>query len=938
MPDRLQTCAFLFTDIEGSTRLWERFPEAMRVALREHDVRLRAVFAAHRGNVFKTIGDAFCVAFPEAPDALAAALAAQQSLNGLFVVEDSPVRVRMSAHLGLVERRDDDYFGPTLNRTARQLSVAYGGQVLVSDALRILAEAALPEGASLRALGEHRLKDLERPEPIHQLCHPDLPPNFPPLRSLTTVPNNLPTQLSPFVGREKAVAEVASLLAKSRLVTLTGSGGIGKTRLAFQVAADVLAGLPDGAFFLDFATLSDPNLIPQVLVETLGLSERPGQTEEEHLVEYLCPRTLLLLWDNAEHLLERSGELISYLLENCPTLRILATSREPLGVSGERVWRVPPFPPSEAVSFFLDRVAQHQNGYVPTPEAAASIARICRRLDGIPLALELAAARVRALAPQQIEARLSDAFRLLSGTHRGVLPRQQTVRALIDWSYDLLDESEKRLLRALGVFVGGWTLEAVEAICGDDAEGETDVLDLLTALVEKSLVVAEEDGGAYRYRLLEVLRQYCLERSHAEDAPERVEARRRAHQRWYGELARAAEAALQTSEQVCWVKTLESEHDNLRQAQEVGGDEGAWIAVALVAFWRLRGYFSEGRLRLDRALAQLSDSDSLLRTKLLAGAAQLASQQGDYPRASALQEESLALARAQGDRVQAGRALVQLGLLAVSQGYFERAQSLYDEGLQLFRDADEPGGIAWAQNIVGILFRSQGRVEEARERFLQSLSLQRRLGKPQNIAACLNNLGLLALDREAYDEARALYGEVLQINRELGSRWSIASTLHNLGLIARRERRLTEARHDLGEALALARELGDPQLVTQALIELAGTALDEGETESATSFLVEASGLVRQHTLKLLATEVMQLWARLHIDGDRPERGKRFLQTAEALRTELGASRSPLVQAEYAGLYAALEGIAPRPADDWRTLLLEEESAFLPYAAGMSVG
>ncbi len=484
MPDTLPTgtVTFLFTDIEGSSARWEKHEAAMSPALARHDALLRESFAAHGGHAFKTVGDAFCAVFATAPDAVAAALLAQQKL----VAEPwdaalGGVRVRMAVHTGAAEMREADYFGPPLNRVARLLSIGHGGQALLSQPTFELVRDHLPAGADLRDLDLHRLKDLQRPEHVYQLLHPALPADFPKLKSLDPLTNNLPIQATSFVGREKEIKEVKALLAKTRLLTLTGSGGAGKTRLSLQVAADLVEGEGDGVWLAEFAPLSDPGLVPQTVAQALGVREEPGRPITQTLVDFLKPKSLLLVLDNCEHVLDAAAQLCDAILRACPNVRIIASSREGLNIAGETTYRIPSLtvpdlrqtatPESlsqyEAVRLFIERAQAAQPAFSVTNANAPAVAQICHRLDGIPYAIELAAAKVRALSAEQISARLDDRFRLLTGGSRTALPRQQTLRAMIDWSYDLLSPEEQTLLRRLSVFAGGWTLEAAEAVCAD---------------------------------------------------------------------------------------------------------------------------------------------------------------------------------------------------------------------------------------------------------------------------------------------------------------------------------------------------------------------------------------------------------------------------------------------------------------------------------------
>ena len=692
------TVTFLFTDIQGSTRLWEQHPDAMRPALVRHDHLMRQAIIQQGGYVFKTVGDAFCAAFPSAPDALAAALAAQVALAAEPWGLPTALRVRMALHTGAAEERDGDYFGQPLNRVARLMAAGHGGQTLLSGATQELARDYLPEAMTLLDLGQRRLKDLGRPEHVYQAAHPSLPSEFPPLRSLDNpeLPNNLPQQVTSFIGRETQVEEVTRLLGRTHLLTLTGAGGCGKTRLSLQVAADLLDQYFDGVWLAELAALSDPALVPQAVATALGVKEEPGKPLSQTLVAALKPKRLLIVLDNCEHLVAACAALATDLLRSCPQVRILASSREALNVSGEQTFRVPsltlPDPKQvqtveslsqyEAVRLFIERAQAVQPSFAVTTANAPAMAQVCFHLDGIPLAIELAAARVRSLSAEEINRRLDQRFRLLTGGARNVLPRQQTLRALIDWSYDLLTGAEKALLCRLSVFVGGWTLSAAEAVCAGEPVKDWEVLDLLTALVDKSLVAAERWGNGTRYRLLETVRQYGGDRLRESGESEAVSGRVAAY---FLALAEEAEPQMRGPEQEVWLSRLETEHDNLRaslswvEGQGDGGEDGLRLAGALSRFWGIRGHSTEGRQWLRRALARTKRGDveeesaregagSASRAVALTGAGNLARNQGDYAEAQTLYEEALTLNGQLGDRQGIANTLNNLGNVAQGQG------------------------------------------------------------------------------------------------------------------------------------------------------------------------------------------------------------------------------------------------------------------------------
>ena len=837
------TVTFLFTDIKGSTKLWEAHPDAMRPALARHDHLLRGCFEDHEGYVFKTVGDAFCAAFPTANGALEAALAAQIALAAEPWGMPAPLSVRMALHTGSAEERGGDYFGPPLNRVARLMAAGHGGQTLLSTATRELVQDALPPGTTLRDLNQHRLKDLGRPEQVFQLLHPALAADFPPLESLDNLdlPNNLPQQTTSFIGREKQVEEVKALYAGTRLLTLTGAGGSGKTRLSLQVAADLLTGDGDGVWLVELAVLTDPALVPQAVAGVLGVKEQAGQPVQNTLVEALKAKRLLLVLDNCEHLVAACASLSADLLRACPGVHILASSREPLNVAGEQVYRVPPLTlpdprraqtaetlsQFEAVRLFIERAQAVQPSFAVTSGNAPAVAQVCFHLDGIPLALELAAARVRSLSVEEINTRLGQRFRLLTGGSRVALPRQQTLRALIDWSYDLLLGPEKTLLCRLSVFAGGWTVAAAEGVCAGEAIEDWEVLDLLTGLADKSLVVYEEgaDGEAGRYRLLETIRQYAGDRLGESGEAEAVQGRSAS---WFLALAEEAEPHLRGPEQALWSGRLEREHDNLRagltwyEQRGEGGEEGLRLAGALWRFWWMRGHLSEGRQWLGRALVRTPPEavgragagvrgGSAAWAKALNGAGRLAGGQGDYAEARALYKEGLAIWRLLGDQQNTAGSLNGLGNAAQAQGDLAGARALYEESLAISRQLGDRGGIANSLYNLGLVAQAQGDYAGARSLSEESLTIQRQLGDQAGIANSLCNLGTMAQGQGDLAGARALYEEGLAISRHLGDRGGIAEGLDGLACVARGQSQLSRAARLGGAASALRESIGSSQ-------------------------------------------------------------------------------------------------------------------------------
>jgi predicted ATPase/class 3 adenylate cyclase len=837
---------FLFTDIEGSTRLWEQDAERMRTALACHDALARTAVERHGGIVVKTIGDGVHAAFDDACNAVAASVALQQALSNPAATHGIALRVRCGLHAGAVERRDNDYFGTAVNRAARIMGAAHGGQVLLSQAVSEIVVSRLPHGVTLRDLGLVRLRDLASPERIYQVLHPQLREQFPALRSLEATPNNLPQQVTSFVGRERVLAEAKKALAATRLLTLTGVGGLGKTRLSLQIAADVIDDYPDGVWLVELAAVADPQIVPQAVASVLGVKEEPARSVLDALVAHAKDRRLLILLDNCEHVVDACARLAERLLAGTTALEIVASSREPLRIAGETVYALPPLTlpaaaasvgvdtvlQSEAARLFVERAQSVKPAFAVTAQDAPALADICRRLDGIPLAIELAAARTGTLPLQAIAARLTDRFALLTRGSRTALPRQQTLRAMIDWSHDLLEHAEQQLFLRLSVFAGGFTLDAAEALGADDAR---DVLDLLGALVDKSLV--ELDAGGARYRLLETVREYARERLQASGAQTYWRAR---HFAWCLALCETAEPHLTGASQQAWLDRLAAEHDNLRaglawSTADAGDAAGALrLAAALWLFWYVRGHVSEGRASLDAALAASAGADAPpVRAKALRGAGVLAYHQGDYAASRRFHEACLAILRQQDDQRGIASSLGSLGIVAYDLGEYGNARALLEQSLAIQRRLGDRRGTAMSLNNLGGLLCDQGDHAAARPLHEESLAIKRELGDRRGIAMSLNNLGDVASHEGDLARARSLHEESLAIRRELGDQWGIAMSLSNLGDVALHRSDLASARALHHECLAIRRTLGDRRGMADSLEALAFIAVESGDAERA---------------------------------------------------------------------------------------------------------
>jgi predicted ATPase/class 3 adenylate cyclase/Tfp pilus assembly protein PilF len=820
------TVTFVFTDIEGSTRLLQQWGDRYVDALSQHNRLLRGAVEGHAGQVMDTQGDAIFAVFHRARDALAASVAAQRSLAAHPWPAGAAVRVRMGLHTGEPLAGEMGYVGMDVHLAARICAAGHGGQILMSQTTCALVADDLPAAITLKDLGKHRLKDLDRPQHLFQIVAAGLSADFPPLRSLDLHAHNLPIQMTRFIGRERELREVKALLAKGPLLTLAGAGGCGKTRLALQVAADLLEEFPDGVWLVELAALSDPKLVVQQAAAPFGVREFPDADLRRRLIDVLRSKQALLIFDNCEHVIDACADLAKALLQRCARLTILSTSREPLLIDGETIYRVPPLSrpdleplPSlesllqyEAVRLFIERASASPPAFTLSNDNAPAVAQICRQLDGIPLAIELAAARVKTLSVEQIAQRLDERFQLLTSGLRTTLPHHQTLQSAMDWSYALLSHDEQVLFRRLSAFAGGFTLDAAEAVCAGEGIGAGAVLDLLTQLVLKSLVMTERGGAEVRYSLLETVRQYS--RSLLEDAREAARVRRR-HHGYFLEFAKRAEPLLHGPEQVAWLERLETEHDNLRAALEwcSRGKNGVGVlrlSSALWWFWYVRGYHREGRHWLERGLARHGGRPSRLRAEALRGAGFLATYQCDFAAARSLIEQSLDLYRQLGDAAGVADGLYGLGRIALRQGDLKRAEVLYEEALALLTRVGAKESIGALLNGLGVFATNQGDFAKARSLFEESLAINRAIGNMRGIAFSTANLGVLTFREGNPGAARLLVKESLAMDSALGDKRGIASELEELAAIDAMHASSERAARLLGAADALREVIGAP--------------------------------------------------------------------------------------------------------------------------------
>ena len=919
------TVTLLLADVEGSTRLWETQPEEMSAAVARLDNAVSDVIAAHDGvrPVEQGEGDSFVVAFARASDAVACALELQRAPL-------APIRLRIGVHTGEVRLRDEaNYIGPTINRAARLRDLAHGGQTVLSGTTEPLVVDQLPDGAWLTDLGTHRLRDLPRPEHVVQLCHPDLRNEFPPLRTPKTVASdNLPAQLTSFVGRQAEISNLREALAGNRLVTLTGAGGVGKTRLAVQVAAALADHFSDGVWYVDLAPITHPRVVPVTVARALGLPDQPGRSTMDTLLRFVRDRQMLVVLDNCEHLLDATAELVVVLLGGAPRLTLLATSREPIGVTGEATWRVPSLSlTDEAIELFADRARLAQIDFSITDDNAATVAGICRRLDGVPLAIELAAARVRVLSVAEIVDGLHDRFRLLTGGARTAVRRQQTLRASVDWSHALLTETERILFRRLAVFLGGFDLDAVRAVAGFGAVERYQVLDQLPLLVDKSLVVAENTGGRTRYRILETVRQYAAEKLGESGEADIVRARHRDH---YTTMA----ALLDTPGRGDYEDRLEQaeiEIDNLRAAfgwsRENSDIELALaLASSLQPLWLARGRIREGWAWLDTVLTDDRAHDlevaPAVRARALADSAVLDTWV-DAAASVDRAQQALVIARELDDPALLVPALTACGLIASYSYNAEVTRTCFAEALGLARALDDRWRVsqilalqAAAATVAGDPIAARAAAEEGRDvadaigdRF-DGCQSRASLGWAQvmqgELAEAVAQFGELVAEAESTHDlilrstahqglsyALACQGEVSAARRAAEVTLECATELGELFIgtgymalgIAALAAGDAQAAHDAGEAAFRHFSVAQPHLATAMRSVMAQAAVAGGDLVGARRWADDAVSVATGWHL------VLSLTPRARVATTRGERDEadRDIQAALACAAGIGA-------------------------------------------------
>ncbi|MGQ0550587.1 MAG: tetratricopeptide repeat protein [Armatimonadota bacterium] len=940
----------LFTDIVGSTELATDLGDRRwRDLLDSHHAVVRHELQRFRGREIDSVGDSFLAIFDGPERGIRCAHAIRDAVRPLGI------EIRAGLHSGEVEAGDGTVRGIAVHLGARVAAEARPGEILVSSTVRDLVAGS---GIQFEDRGLFMLKGVQEERRLFAVS--DVPPEaasmlhrdaeLRPARLLDQPPGrttNLPLQLTSFIGRARELDEIQERITTSRQLTLTGTGGVGKTRLAIEVASRVLTHFPDGVWLVDFSPLSDPMRVPQAVASTLGVQEETGRPLSEVLGDYLLSKRALLVLDNCEHLTAACADLAEHLLRRCPDIRVLATSREILGTAGELTYSVPSLSvpdlqrhaalaeatDSEAVRLFVDRAGLGQPDFVLTAANTPAILQICGRLDGIPLAIELAAARVKTLSIEDIARRLDDRFRLLTGGIRTALPRHRTLRAAMDWSYDLLSDAERILVRRLSVFAGGFTLESAEAVCAGEGIDPDDVLDVFTRLVDKSLVTVDRSGQT-RYRQLEMIRQYARERLTAEGEADAILRR---HRDFYVALVEEAEPHLHGPQQMEWLDRVAAEHDNARAALEWSlrqsdGEPGIRLAAAMSSFWHARGYLAEGREWLDRVLPRTGAVSLENRMRALLGAGRLAFAQDDFGPAKDIFEQIVPLARECGDRRALTLALAWLGHAAWHQGERARGVELCEESLALAHAVGDAWTTAIVLDEVSVVARHEGDHQRASSLLEQSLALFREAGDIGEVALCLSRLGALATDRADYRRAAGLIEEALNLQRRLGRRTAAASSLNRLGLIALAQGDWERAIGLCEAAAVIADELGKRSTAASVRVNAGVALLAKGDLERAGAIFEESLGVQRTYGDRedvASATAALGILARYQGDYVQARRlleeGLNMLQQTGGVagaRTPLHQLAVPLYQL---GLLALAEGEPEDAASILREALIQQQ-------------
>ena len=919
---------FLFTDIEGSTRLAQDFPDDLQIALDKHHKIIDNAFASNNGFVFDIVGDAFYCAFHNTEDAVRAAVQAQ-----LDITKESwnaaVIKVRMGIHTGHAELMNKNYMGYiTLARSARIMSAAYGEQILISsdsyehlktklentnNALRIITRDGINAQITFRDLGLRRLKDLIQPMQMFQVIADGLHSEFPALKTLDARPNNLPIQLTSFIGREKELAEIKAQLSGTRILTLLGPGGTGKTRLALQAGADVIDEFENGVWIIELASLTEQSLLSQAIADALQIKEQPGLSLEKILIEHVSSKKILLLLDNCEHLIDACSQLSEKLLRNSPNLKIIATSREGLKCQGEVIYKVlsmkHPEPGRkmvpeqllqyEAVRLFTERALSVNPSFRVANENASALAQICFQLDGIPLAIELAAVRTKMLTPETIRQKLNDRFKLLTGGKRTALPRQQTLKAMIDWSYDLLSENEKLLWRRLTVFSGRWTLEAAEEICQDELLDQVDILDLMNELTDKSIILYLENEG--NFKMLETLRQYGQEKLNEDGETAKFYAK---HLNYYHGVYGNVFEEYAGPELGSLLDKAEGDYPNIQSALNRSFDnglkeEGCRLAISMGKFWELRGFYSEGRTWLEKFINDDKDISHESITSSKNAAAILAVHQGLFEVSNKYLTEVLKIYREEGNKKGMGNTLNSLGLNLFDLSEYEKAKIYLRESLSLRREVNNRIGIASTLNSLGLVAIREGDFINAKKFIEESLEIAIELNDTMYKGICYSNLAQIYDNLGDVKKAKEYFEKSLSLDIELGNKNGMCISLYNIGAMELNAKEFSKAEKFFTEGYELSKETGYKQAMFYSMTGLGQLALEMGDHKKSSEIFIETLNELQNvndiQCLLICITNVAELKS---INGDM-EAAVTLISSAKKLYEDTGSFIEEKLQKQY---------------------------------------
>lgn len=897
------TVTFLFTEIDERAKLSHEFPDTMTLILQNYNSIITQAVEFNNGFIFKIMGDAFCCAFENVSDAFTASYEIQKKIFKTNR-DVAAIKVRMGIHSGNAEWNGTDYMGYiTLARTHRVMAASYGGQILISNDAYENARKKSEKEISFRDLGERLLKDLIQPMKLYQLVSPEFPSDFPPLKTLDARPNNLPIQLTSFIGREKELSDVKKILSDARLLTLLGPGGTGKTRLALQTGADLIDDFTNGVWLIELASILDPFLLTHAIAEAVEVKEQPGQSLEEILIDFLRNKEILLIMDNCEHLIDACAKLAEKLLKNSPKLKIITTSREALRCDGETTYKVlslkHPSPEEkvtiiqlsqyEAVRLFIERALTVNPNFRVTNQNAPALAQICFQLDGIPLAIELAAVRIKVLPVEKICEKLSDRFKLLTGGKRTALPRQQTLKALIDWSYDLLSVKEQILWRRLSVFAGGWTLADAEGVCADELLEQEDVFELINELTGKSIILYLDNIG--KFKMLETIRQYGEQRLIESNETEKFYTK---HLKYYLNLCEGAIPEFTGPKAKFWLDKFEEEYPNIQKALKWSVDknlkeEGNRLAVSMGKLWDLRGYFSEGRNWLQKLLNDPGNlaEEVIANSKRLAGL--LATQQGQNDVAIKYTEESLEIYRRLENKTGIANSLNVLGLIAYDLGEYKKSKIYLNESLSLRREMKIPVGICSTLNSLGLVFMIEGDFVTAKKKFEESLEIAIEIKDDMYIGIGYNNLAEVYDHLGDYEKSKQYFEYTVKLDREFGNKNGLCSSLTNLGLLYFKNNDFENAKKLYKESLAMSKELGFLQGILYSLTGQGQIAIEEGDFINAENIFIECLNYQKDYSeIKCAILSLLGIAEIKSIQGNH-ETAVKLVSVAKEKRDSTGA-------------------------------------------------